>query len=77
MEQSIKVVFKDCKSKCFISIIKWCYVYKIMFVNTKNTKNDNFVVSSDDGAIKFKSTKFFRIALGDINNLTVKIFATV
>ena len=44
-------------------------------MNGKNNKNDNFIISSDDGALKIKSRKIIRNALGYINKMTVKIFA--
>ena len=69
--------FKDCKYKCFKSFNRWCYIYDIKFVNVKNIKNDNFIVSSDDGSIRYRSGRFIRNALGDINKLTIKTFAKV
>ena len=62
-------VFKDCKYKCFISFIKWCYIYNMKFVNDKNIKNDNFIVSADDSSIKYGSGRFTRNALGDIKKI--------
>ena len=52
-------------------------IYIIRFVDGKNIKSGNFVVSSDYDAVKIKSAKFIRIALGDINKLTVKSSANV
>ena len=55
----------------------WCYIYYITFEIGKIIKNDNFVVSSDDDVLKLISERFIRIALGDINKITVRIFANV
>ena len=77
IEDQIDEVFKDCKYKCFNSVDKWCRICKIKFVNGRIIRDRVFVVSSDDGSIKCRSGKIFRNALGDINKLTVNIFATV
>ena len=77
IEVLIKEAFKDCKYNCFNSFIKWCYIYNIKFVNGENIKNDNFIVSSDDGPLTLRSGNIFRNALGEINKLTIKIFAIV
>ena len=50
-ERLIKEAFNDCKYKYFDSLNKWCYIYNIRFVNGKNTVNDKFITSSDDGAL--------------------------
>ena len=52
-------------------------ITNIRFVNGENVKNDNIIVSSEDGALRFKSGRYFRIALRDINKLTVKFFSNV
>ena len=46
-------------------------------MNGENVKNNDFIVSSDYGSIKHRWGKFIRNALGDINKLTVKVFANV
>ena len=58
--------FKDCKNKCFNSFNKWFYKYNIKFVNGNKIKNDNYIVSSDDGSKKIRSGRFIRITLRDI-----------
>ena len=77
IERLIMEAFTDCKYKCFNSFNKWCDIYNIKFVNGKVIKNCNFIVSSDDRSIKYRSGRFNRNALGDINKLTIKIFANV
>ena len=52
-------------------------IYNFNFVRDKNIKNDNFIVDSDDGALKFKSERYIRNALGDINKLRVKFLADI
>ena len=77
IEGTVMEAFKDCKYKYFNSFNKWCYIYNIKFVNGKNIENLKFIVSSDDGSIKYRSGRFTRNALGDIKKLTVKFFINV
>ena len=55
----------------------WCHMFDIKFVNGKNVKNEDFIVSSDDGSTKFRSGRFIRLVLEDINKLAIKIFAII
>ena len=53
------------------------YIYNIKFVNGENIKNDNFIVSCDNGSLTLRSGGLFRIVLGEINKSTIKNFAKV
>ena len=77
IEDLIEDVFKDCNYKGFNSFNRWSYIYNFKSVNGKDVENRDFIVSFDSGSIRYRSVRFIRHALRDINIFTIKIFAKV